>query len=112
MEDLLCRIKKIEYHQRLLLKMIENQNYPVYELFVKKDLSEVDAAELFSLCDELTLKLETQKEEGFVYFTPLLTEFIRLLNPKLEPKETINAFLKQNLYRSLMEELEKSFDCQ
>lgn len=104
------RLKKIEYHQRLLLGMIQNQKYPAYELIVQNDLSEEEVNVLFLLCEELTEKYEQQKEEGFVHFTPLLTQFVGFLNHKLRPKETINAFLKQDLYRPLMVELKKSLE--
>lgn len=102
------RLEKIEYHQKLLLAMIQTQNFPVYELIVKKDLAEDEVEKLFNLCDELTIQYEQQKEEGFVYFTPLLAQFVRLINKKLDPEETINAFLGQKIYVSLMEVLKKT----
>lgn len=104
------RLKKIEYHQKLLLRMIKNQKYPAYELIVQNDLSEEEVNALFKLCEELTDMYEQQKEEGFVYFTPLLTHFVGLLDHKLRPEETVNAFLKQDLYRPLMEELKRSLE--
>ncbi|HHW39295.1 MAG TPA: DUF1878 family protein [Bacillales bacterium] len=102
------RLKKIEYHQQLLLEMIQTQNFPAYRLIVKSDLSEEEVEEVFRLCEELSLQYEQQKEEGFVYFIPLLTQFIDLLNQKLDPEETIHAFLGQNIYVPLMEILKKS----
>lgn len=104
------RLKKIEYHQKLLLEMIKNQTFPLYELLIRKDLSEEEVDELFTLCDMLNEKLAQQKEEGFVYFTPLLTEFVGMLNRKLHPEETINAFLMQDMYPTLMGILKKTLE--
>ncbi|HHY74451.1 MAG TPA: DUF1878 family protein [Bacillus bacterium] len=108
MGEIKKRLKKIEYHQRLLLEMIQTQNFPVYRLIVKNDLSEEEVEELFKLCDDLTIQYEQQKEEGFVYFMPLLTQFINLVNKKLDPEETIHAFLEQKMYVTLMEVLKKT----
>ncbi len=102
------RLKKIEYHQQLLLEMIQTQSFPAYRLIVKNDLSEEEVEEVFRLCKELSLQFEQQKEEGFVYFIPLLTQFINSLNHKLDPEETIHAFLGQEMYVPLMEILKKS----
>jgi hypothetical protein len=102
------RLKKIEYHQQLLFDMIQTQSFPAYRLIVKNDLSEEEVEEIFQLCEKLSTQYEQQKEEGFVYFIPLLTQFIDLLNNKLDPVETINAFLGQEIYVPLMEILKKS----
>lgn len=102
------RLKKIEYHQQLLLEMIQTQSFPAYRLIVKSDLSEEEVEEIFQLCEELSDKFKQQKEEGFVYFIPLLTQFIDSLNNKLDPEETINAFLGQEIFVPLMEILKKS----
>lgn len=102
------RLKKIEYHQQLLLQMMQTQTFPAYRLIVKNDLSEEEVSEIFRLCEELTAQYQQQKEEGFVYFNPLLTQFINLLNKKLNPEETIHAFLAQEIYVPLMEVLKKT----
>lgn len=108
MEDIEKRLKKVEYHQRLLLEMMQTKKFPVYELIIKKGLTEEEVKELFNLCEELTLQYEQQKEEGFVYFIPLLTQFVRSINEKLDPEETIHALLGQGMYLPLMEVLNKA----
>lgn len=108
MGELEKRLKKIEYHQRLILEMMQTHSFPAYKVIIKNDLSEDEVEELFSLCNELTIQYEQQKEEGFVYFTPLLMKFVGLLNKKLDPYETMNAFLNQKMYVPLMEALKKA----
>lgn len=108
MGDIEKRLKKIEYHQQLLLEMMQTHSFPAYRIIVKNDLSEEEVAEIFRLCEKLSAQFEQQKEEGFVYFIPLLTQFTDLLNNKLDPEETINAFLRQEIYVPLMEILKKS----
>ena len=108
MEDMEKRLKKVEYHQRLLLEMMQTQKFPAYELIIKKDLTEDEVRELVDLCEELTLQYEQQKEEGFVYFLPLLTQFVSSINKKLDPEETIHAFLRQGMFLPLMEVLNKA----
>ncbi|NSL51999.1 DUF1878 family protein [Calidifontibacillus erzurumensis] len=110
MEEIEKRLKKIEYYQRLLLEMMRGHRFPLHELIMRKDLTEEDVEEFFSLCEELNHKWKQQKEEGFVYFSPLLNEFMEKLNPKLEPIETIDACLGQNVFRPLMEVLKNTLD--
>lgn len=108
MGELEERIKKLEYHQKLILEMIHSSEFPAYEMIIKKDLSEEEVQQVFGLCEDLIVQYEQEKEEGFVYFTPLLTQFVNLLNDKLDPEETIDAFLCQGMYRPLMDVLKKT----
>lgn len=105
--DLLKRIEQLEYHQQLLLQIIENPNNEFSKLIVWKKLTQEEVVDFYHLCDEMSKKLEEQKADGFVYFYPLLNEFSEKLNDKLDVKETIFACLKQNLYIPLMKELAK-----
>ena len=42
MDDLLKRIKRIEYHQTLLLKMSQTSTQAFYKLIIEKSLGEED----------------------------------------------------------------------
>ena len=107
MESLDQKVKRIEYYQELLLEMMDNHHFPVYELIIKNKLTKKETEELFQLCEELSQEYEEQKEEGLLHFDSLLTHFVGMLNYKLDPKKTIEAFYQQNLYKSLMEEFLK-----
>jgi hypothetical protein len=106
-EDLLARIEKLEYHQKLLLMISSGQTLPFYRMVVEKSLDQKEVTAFFYLCDELSKELEEQKAEGFVYFHPLYTEFKHKLHPSLDAEMVIPACLRQNLFMDLMTELKK-----
>lgn len=107
LDKLIKKIAKLEYHQSLLLQMLDESEKDFYKLVIKHSLSEKDVNEFFKLCDRLTLELEKQREEGFVNFHPLYDEFIKSIDLRLNGNEVIRACLRQKLYISLMEELKK-----
>lgn len=103
METLEERLKRIEYHQELICKMIGSHHYPVFDLIIRTKLTKAESEELFQICLDLTEKYEKQKEEGLLHFKSLLSDFKRLLNNKLGVEETVHAFYLQNMYKPLME---------
>jgi hypothetical protein len=106
-QQMLEKINKLEYHQKLLLKVIENKENSFYKLVVEKSLGEKDVEAFYQLCEELSKKMKEQKAEGFVYFHPLLKEFENQLHPHLRTEELIRACMNQQLFRPLMEEFRK-----
>jgi hypothetical protein len=107
MESILARIKLLEYHQSLLLKMISKSSDEFYKLIIVKGLGEEEVRKFQKECDALSIKFEEQKAEGFVYFHPLFKEFSMILPPKIQAEEVIEACIKQGLYLPLMLELRK-----
>lgn len=105
--ELLKRIKLLEYHQKLLLKIITNPNLDFYKLIVEKGITEQEVIAFFERCDKLTIQMEEQKAEGFLYFYPLFNEFTASLPRKLSANETVTSCLNQNLFTALMNEFEK-----
>jgi hypothetical protein len=105
LEELIIRISKLEFHQSLLLKMARQSNEDFYKLVIAKSIGEEEVKQFYLLCDELSIKLEEQKAEGFVHFHPLLKEFESRLHSRLKAKEVILACLKQRLFVPLMTEL-------
>ncbi len=81
-QELLARIELLEYHQGLLVKLLNNPKLEFYKLIVEKGLSEQEIQEFFSLCDELNIKMEEQKAEGFMYFHPLFNQFSAFMPAK------------------------------
>ena len=106
-QELLERILILEYHQKLLIKLLNNPKLDFYKLIIEYGISEQETQKLFSLCDKLTIKMEEQKAEGFVYFHPLFEEFSISLPPRLNPKEVIQACFNQKLYETLIKEFIK-----
>jgi regulator of sigma D len=107
MESMEEKMKRIEYYQQLFLKMVKSGEFPFYELIIEKGISKGEVEEIFSLCDKLTKQYEEQKEEGFVHFDSLLTQFAGMLTAKLNPTETIEALLSQSMYQPLMKKLKE-----
>jgi hypothetical protein len=106
-EYLLKRINLLEYHQKLLVKLINNSKLTFYKLVVENGVTEQEVNTFFQLCDKLSKELEEQKAEGYVYFHPLFDELSGSLPKKLGPKEVIKACLEQGLYEPLFQELVK-----
>ncbi|QED47130.1 DUF1878 family protein [Cytobacillus dafuensis] len=104
---LLEKIDRLEYQNKLLLKIIEKKDQEFYKLVIKNSLAEKDVNAFIYLCEELSKKIEEQKAEGFVYFHPLFNNFTHHLHPRLEPKEVVRACIKQSLYLPLMKEFQK-----
>ncbi|MDX8361245.1 MULTISPECIES: DUF1878 family protein [Bacillaceae] len=107
MDEFIGRIEKIEYYQTLLLKMVEEDHMPFYQMVIKEQLSKEDVDEILSICEKLSIKLEEQKAEGLLVFTPLLIEFSKTIQFKMNVKDTVTAMLKQQMYTPLMEEFMK-----
>ncbi|MCR2821076.1 YhaI family protein [Lederbergia panacisoli] len=108
MDNLLAKIERLEYHQKLLLGMIRSEGHEFDRLIIKKNLDENEVKEFRSLCEYVSKEMEVQKAEKFVFYAPLFNEFVKKLNPKLNPDEVVNACLKQNIYTDLMNVLQKN----
>ena len=106
-DGLLERINLLEYHQKLLLQLLINPNLAFYKLIIEKGLTEKEVKDFFQLCDKMSIQLEEQKAEGYVYFHPLFNEFADSLPGNLSVNEAIMACLTQNLYEFLFQELKK-----
>lgn len=105
--ELLERIQLLEFHQKLLLKLINNPKLEFSKLIIENGISEQEVQSFFKLCEEMCNKMAKQKAEGFVYFYPLFDEFSTSLPLTLQTEEVILACLRQNLFESLMLEFKK-----
>ncbi|WP_342430183.1 DUF1878 family protein [Neobacillus sp. FSL H8-0543] len=106
-DELLYRINVLEYHQKLLLKLLSDPNLDFYRLVIEYGLSEQEVRDFFQLCDNLTEKMEEQKAEGFVYFHPLFSEFSRFLPARMDVNEVMQSCLRQKLFEPLFTEINK-----
>lgn len=105
--EMLERIKILEYHQKLLLKLLNDPKLDLYKLIIENGVTEQEIKQFYSLCDKMSIKLEEQKAEGYVYFHPLFQELSVSLPSKLNMKEVTNACITQKLYLPLFQELAK-----
>ncbi|MGE6261008.1 DUF1878 family protein [Heyndrickxia sporothermodurans] len=108
MESFEQRLDRIEFHQKLLMKMIVENHFDFYKIIIEKQLREKEVEAFYKLCEQLNEEIEVQKEDHFVFFSPLYKKFKEELHPKLDPKEVVHACLKQNLFPELMEILSKN----
>jgi hypothetical protein len=106
-DELLERLNRLEYHQSLLLKMVEGSKARFDMLVIEKGLSERDVQIFYKQCEQLSMELEEQKAEGFVYFHPLFNKFQEELHPRLKVEEVIHACILQKLFLLLMDELKR-----
>jgi len=106
-ELLLKRINLLEYHQKLLVKLINNPNLEFYKLIIEYGLTEQEIDKFYYLCNELSIKLDKQKAEGYVYFHPLFVELSASLPAKMKIEEVIMACLLQKIHEPLFQEFEK-----
>ncbi|RIW35363.1 DUF1878 family protein [Bacillus salacetis] len=108
MNELIKRIEKLEFQQRMLLEMIPGEGNDFYRLVIKKGLSEMEVENFYNLCERLNNHSQEQKAEGFVFFAPLFKEFTENLDPRFSPEEVIEACTAQGLYPLLMEQLRRN----
>lgn len=104
--EVLKKLKLIQYHQMLIVSMLEKSKDEFNKLVIKHGLMEEEVNEFFQLCERLSIDLEEQKAEGFVNFHPLYQQFSDSLNSKLPVNEVIIACISQNLFLPLMKKLE------
>jgi hypothetical protein len=107
MHDLLERIELLEFHQKLLLKILANPKLEFFKLIIDRGISEQEVQSFFKQCEDLCIKMEEQKAEGFVHFYPLFDQFSASLPLTLQPEEIIQACLRQKLYEPIMIEFKK-----
>jgi hypothetical protein len=105
---LLQRINLLEFHQRLLIKLISNPHYDFFRLIIENGLSEREVNNFYRLCDELSVKLAEQKAEGYVHFHPLLNQLSASLPAPLKIEEVVKACLQQKLFEPLFMEYEST----
>ncbi|MDQ1004202.1 hypothetical protein QFZ28_004602 [Neobacillus niacini] len=105
--ELQARVNLLEYHQKLLLKMLAAPNLEFYRLVIENGISEHEVETFNLLCEHLNIKMEEQKAEGFINFHPLFIEFLNSLPEKLIAKEVVHACLKQHLFEPLFSEFRK-----
>lgn len=106
-DELQNRIGLLEYHQKLLVQMINNSKADFYKIVIEKGISEREVQTFLQLCENLHKKMEEQKAEGFLYFHPLFNEFMNGLPETFEVKEVVQACLNQQLYEPLFKEFRK-----
>lgn len=109
-ERIMERINMLEFHQKLLLKMVSGSNDPFYRLIIERGLTQQEVASIIKDCDKLSIEMEEQKAEGFMYFHPLYKKLSAIVQPKLQPEEVIHACESQGLFLPLMSELKKYID--
>jgi Protein of unknown function (DUF1878) len=105
--ELQARVNLLEYHQKLLLKLLINPNLEFYRLVIENGLTEHEVEAFNLLCENLNKKMEKQKAEGFINFHPLFSEFLYSLPEKLNANEVVHACLKQQLFEPLFTEFSK-----
>ncbi len=104
---LMEKIQLLEFHQRLLLELIQHPNMDFYRLIVENGISKQEMEKFLSRCNEFNQKLAEQKAEGFVYFHPLFVEFVQALPLGLDINDVVKACLAQKLYEPLFQEFAK-----
>ncbi|ABO65944.1 MULTISPECIES: YhaI family protein [Geobacillus] len=105
MESLEKRVAKLEFHQSLLMEMVDEAKKPFYSLIIRADLTKEEVDAFLSFCQELAEQYEQQKAEGLTIFTPLLVQFAGMLHPNLPLEQTVDAMLAQQMFVPLMTEL-------
>ncbi|MEH7884554.1 DUF1878 family protein [Bacillus sp. JJ1609] len=101
------KINMLEFHQKLLLKMVKGSKEHFYSLIIERGLTQQEVASILEACEKMSMHMEEQKAEGFMYFHPLYKKFSTVVQPKLQPEEVIKACESQGLFLPLMTELRK-----
>ncbi|SFA79989.1 MULTISPECIES: DUF1878 family protein [unclassified Bacillus (in: firmicutes)] len=101
------RLELLEYHQSLLMEMMTFSSDEFNKLIITKKLSKREVETFSSFCEKLSIEMQEQKAEGFVYFHPLFNEFKSILPRHIQAREMIEACLQQGLFTPLMAEFKK-----
>ncbi|MEH7381570.1 DUF1878 family protein [Bacillus sp. JJ1533] len=110
MESIEERIARLEYYQSLILPLLDDKLPPFYRLIMDAGLTQTDVEALLNACEQLSIDYKKQKAEGFIGFTPLLTQFVGMLHPRLDPEATIDVLAKERKFAPLMHELKGIID--
>ena len=108
LEVLLQRINLLEFHQKLMVKVLTNPNNDFYRLIIENGITEKETNAFYQLCEKISIKWAEQKAEGFVHFHPLLNQLSAALPANLKIEEVVKACLRQQLYEPLFWEIQKS----
>ncbi|WP_251554872.1 DUF1878 family protein [Neobacillus muris] len=107
LENLWEKVRLLEYHQKLLVKLTKNPELEFLRLIIENGLSEQEVEDILTLCDKLNKKYADQKADGYLYFHPLLEEFTDALPTNLDTQSVIKACITQGLYMPLFQEFSK-----
>src|SRR5690606_17991457 len=110
MESIEERLERLEYYQSLIIPLIEDKLSPFHKIIIEANLSKRDVEDLLDICEELSTEYKKQKAEGFIDFTPLLTQFVGMLHHNLDPETTINVLAQERRYTPLMHEFKGIID--
>ncbi|KUP07963.1 hypothetical protein Q75_04105 [Bacillus coahuilensis p1.1.43] len=113
MDKFLRIIEKLEYHQRLILQMLPANANSFNRFILENDLTENEVKQLKEMCEEMNMKMEEEKADHFVFFSPLYYDFqhkLHTIKPSLKVEEVIQACLNQGLYMNLMSVLKRNLD--
>ncbi|WP_449539304.1 DUF1878 family protein [Ferdinandcohnia sp. Marseille-Q9671] len=110
MESIEERLERLEFYQSLIMPFLGDKLSPFNKMIIDAKLSKKDVEHLLLICEELSKEFKRQKAEGFVGFTPLLTQFVGMLHPNLNPKTTIDVLISEEKYTPLMLEFKGIID--
>ncbi|MDR4887208.1 DUF1878 family protein [Fredinandcohnia sp. QZ13] len=110
METIEERLARLEYYQSLILPLLGEKLPTFYKMIMEAGLSQTDVESLLQTCEEMSIEYKKQKAEGFIGFTPLLTQFVGMLHPHLDPEATINILAQERKYAPLMQEFKGIID--
>ncbi|MCM3767365.1 YhaI family protein [Neobacillus niacini] len=106
-ERLKARVDLLQYHQKLLLELVDNPKLPFYRLVIESGITETEITNFYTLCDKLSKKMAEQKAEGYVNFHPLFEKLLFSMPASLDASKVVKACLDQDLYRPLFIEFAK-----
>ncbi len=99
------KIERLSFYQQLLVRTMDEKEYPWYRMIVEKDLSEREVEDVYRLFKELEHKKEDLREAGMIDQTPLLLHYVGMLNLTLDPFMTANALNRQGYFKTLTAKL-------
>ncbi|THE11079.1 DUF1878 family protein [Bacillus timonensis] len=110
METIEERLARLEYYQSLILSLLGDKLPTFYKMIMEAGLTKTDVEFLLQNCEAMSKEYKKQKAEGFIGFTPLLTQFVGMLHPRLDPKVTIHVLAQESKYAPLMDEFKGIMD--
>ncbi|MBC5636624.1 DUF1878 family protein [Ornithinibacillus sp. BX22] len=92
------------FHLQLLTRIIDVNKFPFTKLVIENEITEEEYKEIFHTIENINSEYIEQKEEGLLHYSSLLARFAGLLNPKLNPTDTIYALRREGYFPDLLDE--------
>ncbi|MDY0406244.1 DUF1878 family protein [Virgibacillus sp. 179-BFC.A HS] len=97
-------VNQTAFHIRLLLNILDVTQYPFTKMIIEHNIGKTTYEDFLLFLEKLDGEYRSQKREGLLDFSSLLTIFSEKLPRGLTTAETVQALYHESYYPELMKE--------